>query len=100
VEKIKIALIPLDNRPVSYLLPVQIGHLNNKVDILVPPREYIGGLTHNTDIDQVLLWLNNVLKNENIDLVVCSLDSIAYGGLIPSRRSSDSEMVIKTRIEQ
>jgi len=100
VEKIKIALIPLDNRPVSYSLPVQIGHLSNNIEVFIPPRESIGGLTHNTDINRVLLWLDKVLKENNIDLVVCSLDSIAYGGLIPSRRSSDREEIIKSRIEQ
>lgn len=96
----KIALIPLDNRPVSYSLPVQIGQLSDNVKVFVPPRELIGGLTHNTDIDQVLIWLENVLKNQDIKLIVCSLDSIAYGGLIPSRRSSDTEELIKSRLEK
>jgi len=100
VEEIKIALIPLDNRPVSYSLPVQVGHLSNNIQVFTPPREYIGGLTHNTDIDQVLLWLNKILKDENINFIVCSLDSIAYGGLIPSRRSSDREEIIESRIEK
>ncbi|MDD3012300.1 MAG: DUF4127 family protein [Candidatus Gastranaerophilales bacterium] len=100
MEKIKIAFIPLDNRPVSYSLPLQIGYLSANTEVFIPPREYIGGLTHNTDIDQVLLWLNKILEDENISLIVCSLDSIVYGGLIPSRRSSDKEEIIKSRIDK
>lgn len=100
MEKLKIALIPLDNRPVSYSLPVQIAQLNKNINIFVPPRELIGGLTHNTNINEVLSWLNNLLNNENIDNVICSLDSIIYGGLIPSRRSPDSEETVKNRVEE
>ncbi|EKE04359.1 MAG: hypothetical protein ACD_20C00085G0016 [uncultured bacterium] len=94
----KIILIPLDNRPVSYTLPVQIGQLNNNVEVLVPPRELIGGLTHNTNVDNVLLWLNETIQNNKIDFIVCSLDTIAYGGLIPSRRNPDTEAMIMARL--
>jgi len=94
----KIILIPLDNRPVSYSLPIQIGQLNANVQVLVPPRELIGGLFHNTSVDKVLLWLIDTIQNNKIDFIVCSLDTIAYGGLIPSRRNPDTEAMIITRL--
>lgn len=100
VKTLKIALIPLDNRPVSYTLPVQIANLNNDIQVLVPPRDFIGGLTHNTDIEKVLHWLDQLLSEESIDILVCCLDSIAYGGLIPSRRSYDCEDKIKYQIDK
>jgi hypothetical protein len=94
----RIILVPLDNRPVSYSLPVQIGKLNDNIEVLLPPREIIGGLTHNTDIDKLLLWLNDTLINNKIDFIVCSLDTVAYGGLIPSRRNPDTEAMIRARL--
>ena len=37
-KKMNILIIPLDNRPVSYTLPVQIGQINRNVNILLPPE--------------------------------------------------------------
>jgi hypothetical protein len=100
VKTIKVAFIPLDNRPVSYSLPVQTASLNKNIQIFIPPKEYIGGLTHNTNTNSLLSWLDQILCGENIDIIVCCFDSVAYGGLIPSRRSYDSEKQIKSEINK
>lgn len=97
-DTLKIILIPLDNRPVSYSLPVQIGKLNKNVEILIPPKNLVGGLTDYTNIDKVLLWINNTLAGNDIDFIVCSLDTVAYGGLIPSRKSCDTKSMIRARL--
>lgn len=99
-SKINILIIPLDNRPVSYSLPIQIGKINDNVNIIIPPREYLGGLTHNSDIDKIIVWLTNTLEKVKIDAIVCALDTIAYGGLIPSRRSSDLKDEITSRLDK
>jgi len=83
---VKIALIPLDNRPVSYTLPEQIASLNKNIEFFTPPREFLGDLINYSQIDKILQWIDNLLKQEKIDYIVVSLDTIAYGGLIPSRR--------------
>ena len=85
-DNLKIALIPLDNRPVSYTLPQQIASLNKNIKVFAPPREFLGGLVSYSQVDKILKWLDDVLKEEKIDYIVTSLDTIAYGGLIPSRR--------------
>lgn len=95
--KLKILFIPLDNRPVSYLLPKQIADINNSLDLILPPRELLGGLNTNSNIDGILKWLNDALNND-IDFVICCLDTIAYGGLIPSRRDEVALETIKDRI--
>lgn len=97
-EKTKIILIPLDNRPVSYTLPQQIASLNNAVEIFTPPREFLGGLVENSKVDKILEWLDNTLKQEKADYLVVSLDTIAHGGLIPSRRSADTGEEILSRL--
>lgn len=98
-QDFNIAIIPLDNRPVTYSLPAQISGLNNNIDILEPQRELIGGLYNYTDINKVSSWLFSTLKNNRINYLVLSLDTIAYGGLIPSRRIPDTESDILNRLE-
>lgn len=100
INTLKIIFIPLDNRPVSYTLPEQTAGINKKIDFIIPPRRYLGGLVDNTDVDSILDWLDIALNTENIDYIVISLDTIAYGGLIPSRRSDESTVKILDRINK
>lgn len=90
-----IAFIPIDNRPVCYTMPEQIAKLDDSINLLLPSRELLGDLRKNADIEGIFEWLESLL---GIDVFVVSLDTIAYGGLIPSRRSNDSFEQIKTRI--
>lgn len=92
-----IAFIPIDNRPVCYTLPELICAQNDKVKLFMPERNMLGSLTKIADIDGILKWFESL---ENIDTVVACLDTIAYGGLIPSRRSTDTFEQIKKRIEK
>jgi len=94
----EILFIPLDNRPVSYVLPQQIAELSGNINVLMPPRSIIGGLHNNTQIDKLLIWLNDELSNKKKDYIICNLDTIAYGGLIPSRRSDEEEANILARL--
>ena len=91
----KIAFIPIDNRPVCYQLPKQIAELERECEIVLPKRELLGDLTKQADFVAITDWLKNL---ENIDIIVCCLDTIAYGGLISSRRNNDRLDTIKQRI--
>ena len=92
-----IAFIPIDNRPVCYQLPKQIADLSGDIAIHLPDRKLLGGLTTNANIQEILNWLSSL---KNIDILVVSLDTIAYGGLVSSRRSNESIEEIKSRIEK
>ncbi len=92
----KIALIPIDNRPVCYDLPKNIVNLSKENKIYLPSKSLLGGLDTASDINSILLWLENL---ENVDYIVISLDTIAYGGLVASRRSTDNFEQIKNRID-
>ena len=65
------------------------------VELYLPPRELLGGLTSSAQIYKILSWLKEL--NE-IDILIISLDTIAYGGLVSSRRSNDNFETIKERI--
>ncbi len=93
----KIALIPIDNRPVCYQLPAQIVHQAKEHELVLPDINLMGSLYENADIEGLLDWLNSL---KNIDIFVITLDTLAYGGLIPSRRSNDDINVIKNKIDK
>ena len=87
----KIALIPIDNRPVCYCLPKQIADITNEFELFLPPRELLGDLVKSADTKALMDWLEN---QKDCDFIILSLDTIAYGGLVNSRRSNDPFEVV------
>lgn len=94
----RICFIPIDNRPVCYTLPKDICAMDSDIELLLPPREFLGDLTKTAKIDKILDWMNGVNEG-GCDCFVLSLDTLAYGGLIPSRRGNETLEEIKSRIE-
>ena len=47
----KIAFVPIDNRPVCYSLPKLIAGIDSSIEFYIPKRELLGDLTHSADID-------------------------------------------------
>ncbi len=93
----KICFVPIDNRPVCYSLAKDIAAIDEDIELFIPPREFLGDLTKSARVNEILDWLENIPA---CDAMVLSLDTIAYGGLIPSRRSPDSLEEIKARLNR
>ena len=93
----KICFIPIDNRPVCYSLAKDIASIDDAITLFMPPRELLGSLVKTANIQEILDWLKSCPK---CDAIILSLDTIAYGGLIPSRRSNETFEEIKTRVEE
>lgn len=91
----RICFIPIDNRPVCYNLAKDIAAINYGTELLLPPRDLLGGLTFPAKNKEILEWLSNL---ENTDYAVISLDTVAYGGLIQSRRSPETFEEIKNNV--
>ncbi|HEY9722417.1 MAG TPA: DUF4127 family protein [Oscillatoriaceae cyanobacterium] len=81
-----IAVLPLDDRPVTYDLPARIGAIAGAT-ILLPPRAWLGNLTRIAEREKLGQWLLEV--GAKSDALVIAVDTLAYGGLVPSRRSPD-----------
>lgn len=92
-----IAFVPIDNRPVCYTLPEQICAADAGINLFMPEREWLGDLKKYADVDKIFQWLKNL---PSVDAVILPLDTVAYGGLIPSRRSLDTFETIYKRIEK
>ena len=91
----KIGFIPIDNRPVCYTLPKQIAETDESLELYLPNRDWLGGLTKYADVEKILEWLKSLPE---LDALIVSLDTVAYGGLISSRRSADTFEMVKSRI--
>ncbi len=93
----RIGFLPIDNRPVCYTLAKNIAKVDSSIEFFIPKRELLGDLTKYANIEGLFDWLKKLPK---LDVIVLSLDTIAYGGLIPSRRCPETFEQIKTRIEK
>lgn len=85
--KRKIVFIPIDNRPVCYDLPKQIAQMDENIELLMPKRELLGDLHNPADMHALYDWIERIKDPEAI---IISLDTMAYGGLISSRKSDET----------
>ncbi len=90
----RICFIPIDNRPVCYTLAKDIAAIDLSIELLLPPRDFLGDLTRPADIKRIIDWL----EFQECNSLIVSLDTIAYGGLVSSRRGKETLDVIKDRI--
>ncbi len=96
----KLLIIPTDNRPVSYDLPLNTAKLLKSADVVIPPKEYLSSLENEGNHEKLFNWIKDILNNQYFDAIIVSLDTIAYGGLIPSRRTSLNYDEIKNRVSE
>lgn len=94
----KAILVPLDNRPVTYLLPRLVANIAG-VQVVVPPRHLMGTLQRPSNVNLLSDWLDSALQSEKPQALLVCLDSLLYGGLIPSRRTEDTVQEVQKRGE-
>lgn len=94
----RIAYLPLDERPVNTDLVRDIATLSGG-QLLLPPDELLPDQREAGDADALGEWLRTVIGQDQVDTVVVSVDMLAYGGLIPSRTSADDVREALGRLE-
>lgn len=89
----KILMIPLDERPCNYGFPTIMPKAG--FDVVMPPLSIMGLKKKPGDVDALATWL---LDNASDDsLVILSMDTLIYGGLIPSRLHYDTVETLSAR---
>jgi hypothetical protein len=78
-----IAFVPLDDRPVTYQLPVLLGTIAGQ-PLVTPPRGAIGNYLRPGDTEALARWLRGD-ETRGVSALVASTDMVAYGGLVASR---------------
>jgi hypothetical protein len=80
---VRVAFIPLDDRPATQLFPQQVGAIcGSRLEL--PPQQTLGHFTTPGDADALGHWLLD-LDTRGLNAVVVSSDMLAYGGLVASR---------------
>lgn len=79
---LRLALVPLDERPVNADLPIKLGRVAN-CEVIVPPREMLGTKKELGQFGGLGPWLSQVAGT--VDGLIVSIETLAFGGLIPSR---------------
>lgn len=78
-----IALIPLDDRPCNVRFPAQIAAIGGS-EISLPSLSALGQFNEAGDPERIIEWLDSL---GHVKALIASVDMLAYGGLVASRRS-------------
>jgi Protein of unknown function (DUF4127) len=91
----RLAVLPMDDRPVNYDYPRYLARAAGW-ELLQPPREWLGNPWRASRHTDLVDWL--VRTAPQADGIVLSLDTLAYGGLIPSRTSAEPTEAVLARL--
>lgn len=94
----KIVYVPMDERPCNYKYPVLIARSAPEVKVVRPELTMMGNKKKPADIDSI--WQFLMAESEGADYAILSLDTLYYGGLIPSRLHHLSFEELKQRTRQ
>jgi len=97
--RMKVLLIPLDDRPVTYSYP-QLLARSAGWEAIVPPRNVMGSLARGAQIEELFAFAEGVIGRREADAAVLCLDSLIYGGLITSRRSAEPGKTFTARFDR
>jgi hypothetical protein len=94
-KRTKLALVPLDERPVNVRYPEMVAGIAG-VELLLPPSQIRGEKRIPADRDTVAAWLHSVESECAAAIVSC--DYLGYGNLINARISDDSAVEVIARL--
>lgn len=92
--KKKIVIVPLDERPCNMFFPERL-FLNEDFNIVRP--ETLGNKKLPADLDKLASFLRKECKDA--DGLILSVDTLLYGGLIPSRIHHETKETLLSRME-
>ncbi len=77
----KIVMLPLDERPCNYLYPQLMPKAGYELSL--PPKAIMGDKKTPGDAQKIAEWL--LANIADADACILSLDTLIYGGIVPSR---------------
>ncbi|MDM5315004.1 DUF4127 family protein [Fictibacillus sp. b24] len=79
----KIAYLPIDERPCNITYVQMIAESSHDVELFVPGPELLGYKKKAANTEGLWNWLKNLAGK--VDALILSIDMLVYGGLLPSR---------------
>jgi len=92
-----LTLVPIDDRPAVGQFAQMIGAIADR-EVAMPPRAMLGNFTRPGDTKSIEKWLRE-RNYDGTDALIISVDMLAYGGLVASRRSGVDEGEARQRLE-
>ena len=92
----KIVCIPLDERPCTYDYPSMMSKMATDINYVQIPREYMGDCKIAGNLEKMQEFLLEECKDA--DYAIVAIDSILYGGIVPSRLHYASEETLLERL--
>lgn len=83
MQKEKIVILPLDERPCNYNFPSMLTKDNADFNIIMPSRNILGEKKKAANFYKLQEFLLTECKNA--DTLILSVDMLLYGGIVPSR---------------
>lgn len=80
-KNFRIVMLPLDERPCNFDYPAMMPQAD--YTLVLPPKEYMGDKKIPADTGRLKRWLLEAV--EGADACILSLDTLVYGGIVPSR---------------
>ncbi len=90
-----IALLPLDDRPCNTRFPAQIAAIGADA-LTLPDASTLGRFNVPGDFDPLQQWLDELPE---VSALIVSIDMLAYGGLVASRKTLTSLPTALERLE-
>ena len=88
----KIVMLPLDERPCNFDYPAMMPKTD--CELILPPKSIMGDKKIPGNVELISDWLLSNAKDA--DALILSLDTLVYGGIVPSRlHKSDAAQLIK-----
>ena len=94
MSKGKIVLLPLDERPCNFDYPNMMP--KSQYDLIMPPKSIMGNKKIPGNINEISKWILDNAKNASA--MIISLDTLVYGGILPSRLHYDKEEDLINRV--
>lgn len=79
----KVVYLPLDERPCNYDFPYLLAEGSDAISVVRPPLDAMGKKKTPADCQAICDFL--ISECHDADYLVLALDTLLYGGIIPSR---------------
>lgn len=96
-DTMNVLLVPLDDRPVTRLLPAMAAAVAG-IEVIAPPLDLLGTLGRPGDPAALASWLRDTASKGAIDGAVIAIDMLAHGGLVNSRRTTEPAPLVLERL--
>ena len=91
----RIVMIPLDDRPCNYKYPLLLP--KEDYQIIMPDKDIMCFHKTEANFDKLANWLMDNIGQA--DILILSMDTLIFGGLVPSRLHNYSFSVLEKRLE-